>query len=209
MKSKGELVMRSTTELTPPKMPDIKNRPKTKADAGVISIFELHDDAKTDLKSLQLSKSDISKLSFIGKEFQHEHNINGLSVRNGTSKNWVTQGAFWDSIRDLNIGFASLLVPGLGQIMAAGPIVSCIVEVLESPLKYNSMAEIFLSLGISSHTNAPYETALNEGKCVMIGEGTRQEVESIRLMMANAGAKTIENFKPKPMPNTRDDLTYW
>lgn len=86
-------------------------------------------------------------------------------------KAWGTTGAFWGGIWSLLFGSAFFLVPGIGPILAAGPVVVWIVGALESAVVvggFSALGGALFSIGIPNDKVIVYEEHLKAGKFLVI-----------------------------------------
>ena len=91
-------------------------------------------DAEYAVKELQKSGYDMKKLSLVGKDYHTEENVIGYYNAGDRIATWGKFGVFWGTIWGLLFGSAFFIIPGLGPVMVAGPLVSWIVGVLETAL---------------------------------------------------------------------------
>lgn len=69
-------------------------------------------------------------------------------------------------------------IPGLGQLLVAGPIVSWIVGALEGAVVVGGLGVVgagLYGLGIPKDSIVKYETAIKTGKFVLIAHGSRRK----------------------------------
>ena len=83
-------------------------------------------------KELQRSGVDMNKLSIVGKGYHTDEHAVGYYNTGDRMKYWGKVGAFWGGFWGLLFGSAFFIIPGLGPILAAGPVVAWIVGALES-----------------------------------------------------------------------------
>jgi len=91
---------------------------------AVVAIYHTHTDAEAAVKELQKAGYDLTKLSIVGKDFHTEEHVTGYYNTGDRMKYWGKLGAFWGGIWGLLLGTAFFAVPGLGPVLAAGPIVA-------------------------------------------------------------------------------------
>ena len=72
----------------------------------------------------------MKKLSVVGKGYHSEEHPVGFYTAGDRIKSWGGVGAFWGSM-GLLLALAVFLLPGLGLIALAGPLVSALVGALE------------------------------------------------------------------------------
>jgi hypothetical protein len=76
-------------------------------------------------------------------------------------------------------GSALFIIPGLGPILAAGPVVAWIVAGLESAVAVGGLGVLgagLYSIGIPKDSVVKYETALKTDQFLLIVHGTATEV---------------------------------
>ena len=80
-------------------------------------------------------------------------------------------------------GSAFFLIPGIGPILAAGPVVVWIVGALESAVVVGGLSALgaaLFSIGIPENSIIEYETQLKAGKFVLIFHGSADEVKKTK-----------------------------
>src|ERR1700735_2619344 len=97
----------------------------------VVAGSEAHEQAEQAVKELQTSGFDMKKLSIVGKNPHAEEHVVGFYNAGDRIKSWGKTGAFWGGIWGLLFGAAFFVIPGIGPILAAGPVVAWIVGALE------------------------------------------------------------------------------
>jgi hypothetical protein len=94
-------------------------------------------------------------------------------------KYWGKVGAFWGGFWGLLFGSALFIIPGLGPILAAGPVVAWIVAGLEGAVEVGALGALgagLYSIGIPKDSIVKYQTALKTDQFLMIVHGTAAEV---------------------------------
>ena len=94
---------------------------------SVVAIYPSHIGAEAAIKELQQSGFDMKKLSIVGRDYHTDENVVGYYNAGDRMKVWGKAGAFWGGMWGLLFGSAFFWIPGLGPLLAAGPIVSWIV----------------------------------------------------------------------------------
>ncbi len=88
-------------------------------------------------------------------------------------------GAFWGGFWGLLFGSAFFMIPGLGPILAAGPVVAWIIGALESAVVVGGVSALgagLYSVGIPKDSVVKYEAALKTDQYLVIVHGTATEV---------------------------------
>jgi len=122
---------------------------------------------------------DMHKLSIIGKGYHTDEHVVGYYNTGDRMKYWGKIGAFWGGFWGLLFGSALFMIPGLGPILAAGPVVAWIVGALESAVVVGGVSALgagLYSMGIPKDSIVRYETALKSDQFLLIAHGTAAEV---------------------------------
>jgi hypothetical protein len=102
-------------------------------------------------------------------------------------------------------GAAFLVIPGIGPIIAAGPIVAWIIGALEGAVMVGGISALgagLFSLGIPKDSVVKYETSVKAGKFLLIAHGTADEVQQARKVLQSTGAEEI-NVHQLPVETAR------
>jgi len=146
----------------------------------VAAVYNTHQEAEEAIKELQKSGFDMKHLSIVGRDYHSEEQVVGYYNAGDRMKYWGKLGAFWGGFWGLLFGSAFFWVPGLGQILVAGPLVAAIVGALEEAAVVGGLSAVgagLYSIGIPKDSVIKYETALKAKKFVVIAHGTAQEVK--------------------------------
>jgi uncharacterized membrane protein len=150
---------------------------------SVVAVYRTHPEADQAVKELQRGGVDMRKLSIVGKDYHTEEQVIGYYTMGDRMKYWGKMGAFWGGFWGLLFGSAFFVIPGLGPILAAGPIVAWIVAGLESAVAVGGLSALgagLYSIGIPKDSILKYETALRSDQFVLIAHGTAAEVAKAR-----------------------------
>lgn len=159
-------------------------------DNTCITLFESHEDAEKAIKELERSGYDMKKLSIIGTDYRTEENVIGYFNTGDRIKFWGTRGAFWGGLWGMLFGSAFFLVPGVGPLVLAGPIVGMLVGGLESAVIVGSMTALgaaLYSMGVSKDSVVEYETAIKSHRFLLIAQGAVAETLNARAILKSLG----------------------
>src|ERR1700691_2375433 len=98
---------------------------------SVVAVYPLHSDAENAINLLKTSNFNIKKLAIVGQGYHTEDQVVGYYTTGDRMKHWGKNGAFWGGLWGMLIGSAFFMIPGIGPLVAAGPIVVWIVAALE------------------------------------------------------------------------------
>ncbi|NQV86227.1 MAG: general stress protein [Woeseiaceae bacterium] len=158
---------------------------------SVVGIFESHQGAEDAVKELKRSGLDIKKLSIVGRDQHTDEHVVGYYNIGDRMMAWGKGGAFWGGIWGMLFGSAFFMIPGIGPLAVAGPLVGWIVGALEGAAVVGGVSALgagLYSIGIPKDSVIKYETAIKSGKFVLIFHGTSEEVEKSRGILDRAHA---------------------
>jgi hypothetical protein len=155
---------------------------------SVVAIYRQHNDAELAVKELQRGGVDMRKLSIAGKGYHTEEQVVGYYNTGDRMKYWGKVGAFWGGFWGLLFGSALFMIPGLGPILVAGPLVAWIVAGLEGAVEVGALGALgagLFSIGIPKDSVVKYETALKTDQFLVIVHGTAAEVATAKKIIDN------------------------
>ena len=150
---------------------------------SVVAVYRTHTEADQAVKELQRGGVDMHKLSIVGKGYHTDEQVVGYYNTGDRMKYWGKVGAFWGGFWGLLFGSALFMIPGLGPILAAGPVVAWIVAGLEGAVAVGGLGALgagLYSIGIPKDSIVKYETAIRSDQFVLIAHGTAAEVAQAR-----------------------------
>ena len=168
---------------------------------SVVATFESHDQAEAAVRELQKDGFDMKKLSIVGKDYHTEENVVGYYTTNDRMLYWGKLGAFWGGFWGLLFGSAFFWVPGVGQVLVAGPLVMAIVGALEEAIVVGGISALgagLYSIGIPKNSVLQYETQVKNGKLLLVAHGTPDEVKRAKdlLDQTEANSAMIHGEQP-------------
>lgn len=152
-----------------------------------VAICKTHTEAEQVVKELQRFGFDVKKLSIIGKDYHEEDKVVGFYTTKDAMKSWGKAGAFWGGLWGLLVGAGFFLVPGIGPIVIAGPIVASLVGALEGAVVVGGLSALggaLFSIGIPKDSIIMYEKALKADKYLVIAHGSPDDIDRARDIMA-------------------------
>jgi hypothetical protein len=129
------------------------------------------------------------KLSIVGRDYSTEEGVVGYYNMGDRMLAWGKTGAFWGGLWGMLFGSALFIIPGVGPLFAAGPLVAWIVGALEGATVVGGMSALgagLYSIGIPRDSVLTYETQIKAGKFVVIAHGTRDELAKSKMVLSNA-----------------------
>ena len=152
-------------------------------------VFDTHAAAEEAIRTLGQSGFDMKKLSLVGKGYHSEEKPMGFYTAGDRIKAWGGTGAFWGGIWGLLLAPAVFVLPGLGVVGMAGPIVATLVGALEGAVVVGGLSALGAALtqiGVPKDQVIKYEAALKVDKYLLVVHGSAEDQEKVRSVLAQA-----------------------
>lgn len=149
----------------------------------VVAIYDDHEQSEQAIKELQVAGVDIKSLSIAARDTHTDEDVVGYYFTRDRMKYWGKMGTFWGGLWDLLSGSALFVIPGLGTILVAGPLVAWIVAGLEEPAAVGGVSAIgagLVSIGIPRDCVLKYEAAVRTDKFMLVVHGTTEAVATAK-----------------------------
>jgi uncharacterized membrane protein len=150
---------------------------------SVVAIYDTHAQAERAVKELQEAGVDMKSLSIAGKDTHTDEHVVGYYNAGDRMKHWGKVGAFWGGFWGLLFGSGLFLIPGLGPILIAGPLVAWIIAGLEGAVVVGGVTALgagLVSIGIPKDSVLKYEVALKTDKYLLVVHGTEDAVTNAK-----------------------------
>jgi hypothetical protein len=165
---------------------------------SVVAIYPSHTAAEAAIKELQQSGFDMNKLSILGRDYLTEEHVVGFYNAGDGMKYWGKMGSLWGAFLGLLVGSGFFLIPGIGPLLVAGPLVGMIVGALEGGVVVGGLSALgagLYSLGIHKDSIMKYETALKSGKFVVIAHGSVDDATHAKEILNRTKPETLEHHQ--------------
>ena len=152
-------------------------------------VFDSHAAAEDAIRTLGQSGFDMKKLSLVGKGCHSEEKPMGFYTAGDRIKAWGGTGAFWGGIWGLLLAPAVFVLPGLGVVGMAGPLVTTLVGALEGAVVVGSLSALGAALtqiGVPQDQVIKYEAALKVDKYLLVVHGSADDQQRARAVLAQA-----------------------
>ena len=143
-------------------------------------ILKTHAETENAVEELQRSGFDMKRLSLVGKDYQNKEHVVGYYNSGNLISYWGKQGVFWGGIWSTLFGSAFFLIPGVGPLVVAGPLVAAIVAGLQGTFMVRGMSVLGAGLnclGIPRDSVLQYETAIMNEMLVLVLHGSANELD--------------------------------
>ena len=165
---------------------------------SIVAIYPSHTAAEAAVKELQHSGFDMQKLSIVGRDYHTDEHVVGYYNTGDRMKVWGKSGAFWGGFWGLLFGSGFFWIPGLGPILAAGPVVSWLVGALEGAAVVGGLSALgagLYSMGIPKDSILQYETAIKTDKFVLVAHGSVEEIIRAKGILSGTKPETLEHHQ--------------
>ncbi len=164
--------------------------------SACVAIYDTHDAAEGAVHQLQNAGVDMKQLSIIGRDYHSEGHVVGYYNAGDRMKDWGKRGAFWGGLWGLLFGGAFFMIPGLGPLVVAGPLVSAIVGGLEGAAVIGGLSALtagLIGIGIPKDSVIKYEIALKADKFLLVVNGAHAVVAKAKdILHATGGHDEID-----------------
>ena len=167
-------------------------------DNCAVAIYPSHTAAEAAIKELQQSGFDMKKLSIVGRDYHTDEDVVGYYNAGDRMKHWGKMGAFWGGIWGWLLGAGFFLIPGIGPLVMAGPVVGWLVGALEGAVVVGGLSALgagLYSLGIPKDSILQYETALKTDKFLLIAHGSEDEIIRAKGILGRTNPETLQHHQ--------------
>ncbi len=142
----------------------------------LIGIYENHDLAMEAVRELKEEGYPVDKLSIIGRSETEEidEKLNALPI-DPIKPLGLGAGVAIGTTVGVLTGIGMFAIPGLGFLFGAGALVGAIAG-LDFGLIGGGLATVLTTIGVKDDAGKEYETYLNDGKYLVIAQGTEEEI---------------------------------
>ena len=162
---------------------------------SIVATYTAHTVAEAAIKELQHFGFDMMKLSIVGKDTHTDEHVVGYYNVGDRMKYWGKLGAFWGWVLGCFFGSALFLIPGIGPLIVAGPLVVGIVGALESAAVVGGLSALgagLIGLGVPKDSILKYETALQTDKFLVIAHVSGDEITRAKEVLSRSALETSD-----------------
>lgn len=154
-------------------------------DKTVIALFNKREEAENAAYELRNQNLRMDDISIAAKE-SDETETQGELVNDNISDG-ITTGSVLGGLAGLLIGAGSFAIPGLGVLVAAGPLAG-----LLSGAVTGGVVGGLIDLGIPENQTARYEEGLKEGKVLLTTKATEENINEVTDVLRQFGGDEIQ-----------------
>jgi len=158
-------------------------------DKKVIGYFE--DNNQAQQAAQELKNQGYKEISILGNDDrgnqgQRDRRNNNGGMNMGLSSGTMTGGTL-GGLAGLALGAGALAIPGLGPIIAMGPLAAAIGGAVTG-----GVAGALVDYGIPKEQSDYYESKLREGKTIMVIKTQQDKSDQVASIMKNYGAREVK-----------------
>lgn len=143
---------------------------------STIGVYETHEQAVEAVSELKEANYPINKLSIISKaETEVIDSQMHIMPKDPIKVGGLTTGTALGATLGILTGVGIFAIPGLGFLYGAGALVGAIAG-FDFGLIGGGIASVLMTIGVSDEEAKKYHTYLEEGKYLLIAQGSEEEV---------------------------------
>ncbi len=156
-----------------------------------IGLFDDQAAARRAIAMLQDSQYDLEDLSLITRASEREVAVS--SADDVSASQGATVGAVWGGI----VGLASLMIPGVGPVIAGGALAAGLTSALAGAVAGAVVGGITAALiefgGIPEEEAHRYEELVHAGKTLVAVKASPEDARHIRRILTKGGAEAVQD----------------
>ncbi len=154
----------------------------------IVAVFSSREQAEKAANELRQNGFE-QEISVVTKDNNQRNNDD--SIMNMGTGDPVTDGAAtgatWGALGGLALGAGALAIPGLGPIIAAGPIAAAL-----SGAAAGGLGGALIDMGIPETESRQYEEEVRQGNTLITVECSENKVQKAKQILQNSGANRIK-----------------
>lgn len=157
----------------------------------VVGVFRSESEAERAVGSLRENGFRDQEISIIAKDKGNNRQGNrgeGTTMREDGISDGLASGAAWGGLAGLALGAGALAIPGLGPIVAAGPIAAALTGAATGGL-----AGGLIDWGIPEETGRQLQEEVRRGKILAILHCSDDKVNKAANILRENGATNVES----------------
>jgi hypothetical protein len=165
--------------------------------SALVALYNSHQEAGPAIRELQRSGLDLQNLSVVGRDYYTEEGVVGTYSSGGRMEACGKTGSFWGEIWGLLSGSAFFLIPGLGPVFVAGPMVGWITRELDGAAVVGGLSALGAALygiGVPAKGIIEYESQIRAGKVCFVAHGSHEAMQDVKLPLTATGCQGMSEY---------------
>ncbi|NLW24485.1 MAG: hypothetical protein GXY91_04480 [Clostridia bacterium] len=154
----------------------------------IVAVFSSREQAEKAANELRQNGFE-QEISVVTKDNNQRNNDQSfMDMGTGdTVTDGAATGATWGALGGLALGAGALAIPGLGPIIAAGPIAAAL-----SGAAAGGLGGALIDMGIPETESRQYEEEVRQGNTLITVECSENKVQKAKQILQNSGANRIK-----------------
>lgn len=152
---------------------------------STVGIYKTHEEAFEAVKALQKNGLSVKNLSIIGKADVVEDHLRVRSTDPAAAAG-VSVGAIAGPILGVLTGVGIISIPGFGFLFGAGALVGALAG-FDMGIVGGGIVTLLTTLFTNKEKVVRYHEHLNEGKFLVVAQGTEEEVDQAKGILSDHG----------------------
>ena len=164
-------------------------------ESSLTAIYDNHDDTAEAVEALLKGGINKFHITVLGKGDQEALDKFEFNKENEDAIFWGEQGAFWGALWGFMLGGALAFIPGFGPMVAAGPLIGSLTGLVGGAATVGGLSALVAWLkdrGIAELEAKHYEEMLNQGKNLIIVQGTKEELHNAEEILKKLGKGEVQ-----------------
>jgi hypothetical protein len=169
----------------------------TPSDSGIVAVYPDYASAEQAVRLLHTEGFSMRDLSIVGRDFQVTEKLVEFVNAGAYAAKGAGTGAWAGGLFGLLVGTALLVLPGLGPVVVAGPLVFALLGGFEGALAGATIGWLsgaLVGLGVPRDEAFEYETQVKVGKFLVAARGTRDALERARHTLAPHSPERLDVY---------------
>ncbi len=172
---------------------------ETPIGSSIVAVYPDHAAAEQAIRQLHHAGFAIGDLSIVGRDVQVSEEPTGLISPGDYAKAGAGAGASVGGLLGLLVGAAVLIIPGVGPVVVAGPLVAAVLAGVEGAIAgtaLGGLAGALVGWGVPKDRAIKYETHVKGGKFIVVVRGVPEVIERARSLLGQHMPEHLEAYDP-------------
>jgi hypothetical protein len=146
----------------------------------LVGVYDKYEDVIETIEALDNAGIPKEMISVIGKGNENQPNRFEYYKHSQDAAFWGTQGAFWGAIMGFLIGGFLTWLPGVGPVIAAGPLMNSLAGLAAGAVlggSLSALVAVLMDWGLTEAEALRYQNLVKEGKFLVIVHGDEETVK--------------------------------
>lgn len=151
-----------------------------------IAVFGGTSETERALRSLCDAGFETKGISVVARDLRSGNQSSGHIFSEGSLKSFSEAGWFWEKAWRLLRGWGCFQLPGIGLVLAAGPLAEWIFSALSNDVFFSGMSSLgaaLCSIGIARDLVPFYEAELKACRFLLVAHGSTKDVRLARRVL--------------------------